>query len=36
ARVEYDIYYAENWSLLFDLRILVGTVIVVLFQKNAY
>ncbi|MEL6198148.1 MAG: undecaprenyl-phosphate glucose phosphotransferase [Pseudomonadota bacterium] len=36
ARVEHDIYYAENWSLLFDLRILVQTVFVVLFQRNAY
>ncbi len=36
ARVEYDIYYAENWSLLFDLRILIMTVFVVLFQKTAY
>ncbi|GAB5467613.1 MAG: undecaprenyl-phosphate glucose phosphotransferase [Rhodospirillales bacterium] len=35
-RVEYDRYYAENWSLLFDIRILVMTVLVVLFQKNAY
>jgi len=36
ARVTHDIYYAENWSLLFDLRILAMTVIVVLFQKTAY
>lgn len=36
ARVEHDIYYAENWSLLFDLRILITTVFVVLFQKTAY
>jgi len=36
ARVDHDIYYAENWSLLFDLRILMMTLIVVLFQKNAY
>jgi exopolysaccharide biosynthesis polyprenyl glycosylphosphotransferase len=25
-RVEYDLYYIENWSLLFDLRILLMTV----------
>jgi exopolysaccharide biosynthesis polyprenyl glycosylphosphotransferase len=25
-RVEYDLYYIENWSLLFDLRILVRTI----------
>jgi Undecaprenyl-phosphate glucose phosphotransferase len=36
ARVEHDIYYAENWSLLFDLRILLMTVFVVLFQRTAY
>ncbi|MGF1502527.1 MAG: undecaprenyl-phosphate glucose phosphotransferase [Paracoccaceae bacterium] len=36
ARVAHDIYYAENWSLLFDLRILVMTVFVVFFQKAAY
>lgn len=36
ARVEHDIYYTDNWSLAFDLRILVMTVISVLFQKSAY
>ena len=36
ARVEHDVYYAENWSLAFDLRILIMTVLVVLFQRNAY
>jgi len=25
-RVEYDLYYIENWSLLFDLRILLRTI----------
>ena len=35
-RVEYDVYYAENWSILFDIKILVLTVFVVLFQKTAY
>jgi lipopolysaccharide/colanic/teichoic acid biosynthesis glycosyltransferase len=24
-RLEYDLYYIENWSLLFDLKILVLT-----------
>ena len=24
-RVEYDIYYIEHWSLLFDLKILLMT-----------
>jgi lipopolysaccharide/colanic/teichoic acid biosynthesis glycosyltransferase len=36
ARVACDVYYAENWSLLFDLRILIMTGIVVFFQKTAY
>lgn len=36
ARVEYDIHYIENWSLMFDLRILIMTVVAVLFPKNAY
>lgn len=36
ARIEADVYYAENWSLALDLRILVTTAFVVLFQKAAY
>jgi Undecaprenyl-phosphate glucose phosphotransferase len=36
GRVKYDIYYVENWSLLFDLRILVKTFIIVLTGRNAY
>lgn len=36
ARVKYDIYYAENWSLLFDLKILVMTAIICLTGRNAY
>jgi Undecaprenyl-phosphate glucose phosphotransferase len=35
-RVRHDTYYAENWSVLFDLRILLMTIFVVLFQKSAY
>ncbi len=31
-RVEYDLYYIDNWSLLFDLRIVVMT----LFSRSAY
>lgn len=33
ARVEHDIYYADNWSLLFDLKILIMTVYTVLFTR---
>jgi Undecaprenyl-phosphate glucose phosphotransferase len=36
ARIRHDIYYAENWSILFDVRILITTVLVVLFQRTAY
>ena len=36
ARVRYDIYYIENWSLVFDLKILLWTAGVVFFQDNAY
>jgi len=36
ARIEHDIHYIENWSLLFDLQILVMTLKVVFDQQNAY
>jgi Undecaprenyl-phosphate glucose phosphotransferase len=36
ARIRYDIYYAENWSLIFDIKILILTVLTVLFQRTAY
>ena len=36
ARVEHDIHYIENWSLMRDLRILARTAYVVWSQKNAY
>ncbi len=36
SRVEYDVYYAENWSLFFDLQILLGTVFVGFINKNAH
>lgn len=35
-RVEHDVYYVENWSFLFDLKILALTAAVVLFQRTAY
>jgi Undecaprenyl-phosphate glucose phosphotransferase len=35
-RIEYDIEYIQRWSPLFDLRIIVKTVLVVFFQKTAY
>ena len=36
ARVKYDIYYVENWTLLFDLQILAKTASVLLNRRNAY
>jgi|HubBroStandDraft_1064217.scaffolds.fasta_scaffold00066_36 Undecaprenyl-phosphate glucose phosphotransferase len=35
-RVEYDLFYIENWSLLFDLKIMLKTVRSVLSTENAY
>jgi Undecaprenyl-phosphate glucose phosphotransferase len=35
-RVRHDLYYIENWSLSFDLRILVRTLAVGLIHPNAY
>ncbi|HSY88991.1 MAG TPA: sugar transferase [Verrucomicrobiae bacterium] len=35
-RVEHDIYYIDNWSLGFDLRILAKTVLAAVADKNAY
>jgi Undecaprenyl-phosphate glucose phosphotransferase len=35
-RVEHDLYYIENWSVLFDLYILARTPIVLLNTENAY
>ncbi|HVS88023.1 MAG TPA: undecaprenyl-phosphate glucose phosphotransferase [Candidatus Acidoferrum sp.] len=35
-RIEYDLYYLQNWSLGFDLRIIVMTVFSALVSKNAY
>ncbi len=35
-RVEHDLYYIENWSLLFDLRIIARTVALVLHDQQAF
>jgi len=35
-RLRYDLYYIENWSLLFDLKILLKTIGVVLKGQEAY
>ena len=36
ARVNHDIYYIDNWSFSFDLRILVMTVIELIRPRNAF
>nr|WP_330388557.1 undecaprenyl-phosphate glucose phosphotransferase [Butyrivibrio sp. ob235] len=35
-RIEYDIYYIENWTMEFDVRILIGTIFHGFINKNAY
>ncbi|MEI6043346.1 MAG: undecaprenyl-phosphate glucose phosphotransferase [Chloroflexota bacterium] len=35
-RTRYDLYYIENWSVLFDLKIMLKSIIVVFTDKNAY
>jgi putative colanic acid biosynthesis UDP-glucose lipid carrier transferase len=36
GRVEHDLAYLRNWSLLLDLKIIVMTIAVVLRSENAY
>ena len=35
-RTKFDIYYVENWSLVFDIKIILKTIRAVIFAKNAY
>jgi lipopolysaccharide/colanic/teichoic acid biosynthesis glycosyltransferase len=35
-RVEHDLYYIENWSLMFDFMILAKTPLALLKSENAY
>jgi Undecaprenyl-phosphate glucose phosphotransferase len=35
-RVEHDLWYVDNWSPVLDLAIMVRTVAVLFFQRNAY
>ena len=35
-RVEYDVYYIENWSPLLDIRIILETVLKIAWDKHAY
>jgi len=36
GRIEADLTYLRNWSLLLDLQIVLKTVVVVLGKQNAY
>ncbi|HEV7412722.1 MAG TPA: undecaprenyl-phosphate glucose phosphotransferase [Casimicrobiaceae bacterium] len=35
-RIQYDLYYIDNWSLWFDLRILALTIMHIFRSRNAY
>ena len=35
-RVQYDLHYIENWSLAFDIRIILMTLLVGFVHRNAY
>ncbi len=35
-RIEYDLFYIENWTLLFDIRLVFITVYKMLTDRNAY
>ena len=35
-RLIYDLYYIENWSLAFDLKIILITLVAIFTHKNAY
>ena len=35
-RTKYDIYYVENWSIAFDIKIIFKTIYAVIFGKDAY
>lgn len=35
-RIEYDLYYIQNWTFSFDLRIILLTVLSAVIGKNAY
>ena len=35
-RLQYDLYYIQNWSLALDLRIIIRTLFLALQDENAY
>ncbi|MFC2093461.1 undecaprenyl-phosphate glucose phosphotransferase [Bacteroidota bacterium] len=36
TRIDYDIYYIENWSLIFDIKIIIKTLKEMFFSKKAF
>jgi exopolysaccharide biosynthesis polyprenyl glycosylphosphotransferase len=36
TRIDYDIYYIENWSIVFDIKIIIKTLKEVFFSKDAF
>jgi exopolysaccharide biosynthesis polyprenyl glycosylphosphotransferase len=35
-RTKYDLYYIENWSILFDIKIVLKTLLLIFTDRNAY
>ena len=35
-RIEHDLYYIENWTFSFDLKIIILTIFKGFINKNAY
>lgn len=35
-RIDYDLYYIENWSIMFDIKILFLTIFATIMDRNAY
>ena len=35
-RIAYDLEYVDNWSVWFDIKILLRTAVFFLFHRNAY
>jgi lipopolysaccharide/colanic/teichoic acid biosynthesis glycosyltransferase len=35
-RVEYDLFYIENWSIFFDIWIILKTIVLIFKDRNAY
>ena len=35
-RVEYDTYYIDHWSPLLDMRIILETLFIIVWDRNAY